>query len=346
MFSVRNLMMRLIGNVSTIPELPSPFAETPLSYIDVGARGGPPTQWLKLSLQMKYLCFEPDTSEAEALRLNFAQNPQIHALVSECALGATSGSATLYLTHSRPCSSLLKPNAALLDMFAHRGLFEVEKELSIPIVSLDAELKRLGSFGDFIKADVQGYELEVLRGGVEAVSQSIGCELEVSFIEIYKDQPLFAEVDQFMRARGFFLADLERIWWRRAAAPVEIQQRGTLAYGNAVYLKKEITYPQNRLVAIKSAIICVAIGLNELAYEIVLQGHLCRLFTHAEMASFHFWLRRYTRSNAFWYHLAKRLSFLPGRQTLGRWLGLWSRALHGECHTGSDADSWARRTSW
>ena len=131
-------MMRLIGNVSTIPELPSPFAETALSYIDVGARGGPPTQWLKLSRQMKYLCFEPDTSEAEALRLNFAQNPQIHALVSECALGATSGSATLYLTHSRPCSSLLKPNAALLNMFAHRGLFEVEKELSIPIVSLDA----------------------------------------------------------------------------------------------------------------------------------------------------------------------------------------------------------------
>ena len=339
-------MMRLIGNVSTIPELPSPFAETALSYIDVGARGGPPTQWLKLSRQMKYLCFEPDTSEAEALRLNFAQNPQIHALVSECALGATSGSATLYLTHSRPCSSLLKPNAALLDMFAHRGLFEVEKELSIPIVSLDAELKRLGSFGDFIKADVQGYELEVLRGGVEAVSQSIGCELEVSFIEIYKDQPLFAEVDQWMRSKGYFLADLERFWWRRSAAPTEIQRRGTLAYGNAVYLKNEIFQPQDRTVAIKSAIICVATGLNELAFEIVQQGHLHRLFTRAEMAGFHSWLQRHAKSNAFWYRLAKPLSRLPGRQTLGRWLGLWSRALHGECHTGSDADSWARRTSW
>jgi len=346
MFSVRNLMMRLIGNVSTMPELPSPFAETALSYIDVGARGGPPTQWLKLSRQMKYLCFEPDTSEAEALRLNFAQNPQIHALVSHCALGATSGSATLYLTHSRPCSSLLKPNAALLDMFAHRGLFEVEKELSIPIVSLDAELKRLGSFGDFIKADVQGYELEVLRGGVEAVSQSIGCELEVSFIEIYKNQPLFADIDQWMRSKGYFLADLERFWWHRATAPVEIQRRGTLAYGNAVYLKNEIFQPQDRTVGIKSAIICVATGLNELAYEIVLQGHLHRLFSRAEMVSFQSWLERHAKPNAFWHHLSSSLTHLPGRQTIGRWFGLWSRALHGESHTGSDADSWARRTSW
>ena len=99
MFSVRNLMMRLIGNVSTIPELPSPFAETALSYIDVGARGGPPSHWLKLGQQMNYLCFEPDPAEAEALRLVFSRTPDFRGAVSECALGATSGSATLYLTH-------------------------------------------------------------------------------------------------------------------------------------------------------------------------------------------------------------------------------------------------------
>lgn len=346
MFSVRNLMMRLIGNVSTMPELPSPFAETALSFIDVGARGGPPAQWLKLSRQMNYLCFEPDQAEAEALRLNFVNNPQIHALVSECALGATSGSATIYLTHSRPCSSLLKPNAALLDMFPHRGLFQVEKELSIPIDSLDAELKRLGSFGDFIKIDVQGYELEVLRGGVEALSQSIGCELEVSFIEIYKDQPLFAEVDQWMRSKGYFLADLERFWWRRAAAPVEIQRRGTLAYGNAVYLKKEITHPQNRLVAVKSTIICIAAGLDELAYEVVLQAKRNQLITVEEANHFNAWLRFYKRSASFWYRLSSLLAYLPGRQTLGRLLGLWSNALQGSSDTGSDADSWNRKISW
>ena len=346
MFSVKNLMMRLLGNIPAMTELPLPFAKTALFYIDIGARGGPPSHWLKLARQMNDLCFEPDPAEAEALRLVFNRTPDFRGAVSECALGATSGSATLYLTHSRPCSSLLKPNSDLLNTFVHRDLFRVEQELSLQTGTLDAELQRLGSVGDFIKIDVQGYELEVLKGGEQAVSNSIGCELEVSFIEIYKNQPLFAEVDQWMRARDFFLADLERFWWRRSVAPAEIQRRGTLAYGNAVYLKNEIFQPQDRTVAIKSAIICVATGLNELAYEIVQHGHLNRLFTRAEVISFHSWLRRHAKSNAFWYRLAKPLSCLPGRQTLGRWLGLWSRALHGECHTGSDADSWARRTSW
>ena len=338
--------MRLMGNISAMAELPLPFSKTALSYIDIGARGGPPSNWLKLGQQMNYLCFEPDPAEAEALRLVFSQTPNFRGAVSECALGATSGSATLYLTHSRPCSSLLKPNSDLLNTFVHRDLFRVEQELSLQTGTLDAELQRLGSVGDFIKIDVQGYELEVLKGGEQAVSNSIGCELEVSFIEIYKNQPLFADIDQWMRSRGFFLADLERFWWRRSAAPAEIQRRGTLAYGNAVYLKNEIFRSQDRAVAIKSAIICVATGLNELAHEIVLQGHMHGLFSRAEMASFHSWLQRHAKSNAFWYHLAKPLSCMPGRQTLGRWLGLWSRALHGECHTGSDADSWARRTSW
>ena len=339
-------MMRLLGNISTMAELPSPFAEASLSYIDIGARGGPPNNWLKLGQQMNYLCFEPDPAEAEALRLVFNRTPDFRGVVSECALGATSGSATLYLTHYRDCSSLLKPNSDLLNMFVHRDLFRVEQELSLQTGTLDAELQRLGSVGDFIKIDVQGYELEVLKGGEQAVSNSIGCELEVSFIEIYKNQPLFAEVDQWMRARGFFLADLERIWWRRAAAPVEIQRRGTLAYGNAVYLKKEISHPQNRLVAIKSTIICIAAGLDELAYEVVLQAKRNQLITVEEANHFNAWLRFYKRSTSFWYRLSILLTYLPGRQTLGRWLGLWSNALQGSSDTGSDAESWNRKISW
>ena len=343
---MKDLFLKFCGNFSTLDKLPDPFSLATLSYVDIGARGGPPPHWLKLARQMNYLCFEPDPSEAESLRMSFAQAPQLHALVSECALGAACGSATLYLTHSRPCSSLLKPNAALLDMFAHRNLFQVEREISIPIVTLDSELRRLGSTCDFIKADVQGYELEVLRGGDEALSAAIGCELEVSFIELYKNQPLFAEIDQWMRSKGFFLADLERVWWRRASAPPEIQQRGSVAYGDAIYLKNDIIGPRDRKVAIKSAIICIATGLHELAYEVVLEGHKNRLFSLEEAKGFYAWLRHHQKSTIFWHQLAKVLTGLPGRQTLARLLGLWARALQGNSDEGSDAASWSRRASW
>ena len=36
-----------------------------------------------------------------------------------------------------------------------------------------------------------------------------GVEVEVEFIEMYQDQPLFNEVDSFMRERGFYLFDLK-----------------------------------------------------------------------------------------------------------------------------------------
>ena len=344
--AMKDFIMRWGGNFSTITKLPSPFADVALSYIDIGARGGPPQNWLKLARQMNYLCFEPDPIEAESLRTAFTENPQLQAIVSERALGAASGTATLYLTHSRPCSSLLKPNEALFNMFSLRNLLKVEKELSIPIVTLDSELKRLGSVGDYIKADVQGYELEVLRGGNEALSAAIGCELEVGFIELYKNQPLFSEIDQWMRSKGFFLADLERVWWRRASTPPEIQQRGSLTYGDAIYLKNDVTNPRDRTVAIKSAIICIATGLHELAYEVVLEARKNRLLSLEETENFHAWLRHHQRSTTFWYHLAKALSGLPGRQTLGRLLSLWGRAFQGNSDLGSDAASWNRRTSW
>jgi FkbM family methyltransferase len=346
LFSMKNFMMRLLGNISALAELPLPFSKTALSYIDIGARGGPPSNWLKLGQQMNYLCFEPDPAEAEALRLVFSRTPNFRGVVSQCALGATSGSATLYLTHSRPCSSLLKPNSDLLNMFVHRDLFRVEQELSLQTGTLDAELQRLGSIGDFIKIDVQGYELEVLKGGQQAVSNSIGCELEVSFIEIYKNQPLFADIDQWMRARGFFLADLERIWWRRAAAPPEIHQRGSLAYGNAIYLKSDIADPKSTSSACKGAIICVALGLHELAYQIVTQAERGRLFSLEEAQGFRLWLHRHQRSTIFWHYLANSLGALPGRQTLARWLGLWSNCLQGNRDADSDANSWNRKTSW
>jgi hypothetical protein len=117
-------------------------------------------------------------------------------------------------------------------------------------------------------------------------------------------------------------------------------------YGNAVYLKKDITHPQNRLVAIKSTIICIAAGLDELAYEVVLQAKRNQLITVEEANHFNAWLRFYKRSTSFWYRLSSLLAYLPGRQTLGRWLGLWSNALQGRSDTGSDANSWNRKISW
>jgi FkbM family methyltransferase len=343
---MQHWLMRLLGNTPGLPLLPSPWLEQRVTFVDVGARGGPPRSWLQLTDQIEYICFEPDAEEARDLKAAFSENRGFNASVSPKALGAIRGSATLNLTKFRPSSSLLPPNLDLLRRFAVREFFEVEETATVGIDSLDSALEELGAGCDFLKADVQGYELEVLRGAEKSLASALGCELEVSFLEIYRNQPLFAEVDTFMRQRGFFLADLERVWWRHADVPQELQQRGSMAYGNALYLRTAAATPQTRQEAIKAMIICIASGLDAYAFELCEQSFRHGPLSADEHRLFMHWFKTYSRGCSFWHGMASFVSGLPGRQTLGRWLGLWSRALQGHSHTGSDSESWLRRSSW
>jgi FkbM family methyltransferase len=60
---------------------------------------------------------------------------------------------------------------------------------------------------DFVKLDVQGYELEVLRGATRAMGQAQAVYLEVSLVPINDGCPLLHEVVSFMDAAGFRLLD-------------------------------------------------------------------------------------------------------------------------------------------
>jgi FkbM family methyltransferase len=56
---------------------------------------------------------------------------------------------------------------------------------------------------DFLKMDVQGAELTVLQHGRRVLSQAVAIQLEVSYIPLYENQPVFGEIDLWMRSQGF-----------------------------------------------------------------------------------------------------------------------------------------------
>lgn len=99
-------------------------------------------------------------------------------------------------------SSLLEPNAKLLSFFHHFSNFgKVLKREEIQTVKLD-EIEEISNM-DMLKIDIQGGELNVFENGVKKLSECQIVHTEVEFIPLYLNQPLFSEIEIFLRGQDF-----------------------------------------------------------------------------------------------------------------------------------------------
>lgn len=57
---------------------------------------------------------------------------------------------------------------------------------------------------DYLVLDVQGAELDVLRGANTILSKFSVIELECSTIQVYEGAPLYEEINSYLQNRGFF----------------------------------------------------------------------------------------------------------------------------------------------
>lgn len=172
--------------------------------IDVGARWGGGGAWWRLHPIAKLIGFEPDASECA--RLNTQVVPDNHETYVPLGLGRSSRTATLYVTQEPACSSLYEPDPTVVPYFKDMESLVVKKKLEVPLVPLDDWWEKSGKPSiEFIKIDTQGSELDVLSGGKNCLAQVLGVEVEVEFNTMYRDQPLFSDVDIFLRQQGFVL---------------------------------------------------------------------------------------------------------------------------------------------
>lgn len=88
---------------------------------------------------------------------------------------------------------------------------------------------------DFLSIDVQGAELRVQKGAINALKNTIlGVVTEVEFFEIYKDQCLFSEQFDLLGKEGFRFVDLfsQQRWY-----PGPRVGAGFLTVGEALFFK-------------------------------------------------------------------------------------------------------------
>lgn len=214
------------------------YERHPLVLADVGARGGLKKNWAAAERHLRVLAFEPD--EREYTRLSeSAAGRSGSSTFFHAALHNLRGPMSLHIAKDRGLSSIFEPNRPFLDSFPESDRFDTTDVQQVAADTLDNLLQSRGITDvDFIKADTQGSELFVLEGAVQALASSVaGVEVEVEFTPIYKEQPLFADVDAYMRRLGYFLFDLRPCYWKRAAGRDVGGAYGQIIWADALYLK-------------------------------------------------------------------------------------------------------------
>lgn len=170
----------------------------PQTIVDVGAFRG---DWTRLAKEVfpaaHVLMIEPQDALLPFLDDVSSYYPHVsHASV---LLGADDGTAVEFVETASGTGS------SVLEETSHVPRWKVAKQ-TITLDTLAAE--RGIATVDLIKLDVQGYELEVLRGASRTLA---ACELvlmETSVIAVNRGCPLIADVFPFMSARGFRLLDI------------------------------------------------------------------------------------------------------------------------------------------
>jgi len=141
----------------------------------------------------------------------------------------------LNVCRKQEVSSLYEPNLTFLQRFPDKERFTIEKKEKVLADTLDSIVQKLELPAiNFIKIDAQGHELPILQGAKNVLKNSVGLEVEVEFQPMYKDQPLLADVDAFVREGGFELFDLKRYYMKRKGCDQAKNRQGQIVFGDAL----------------------------------------------------------------------------------------------------------------
>lgn len=170
-----------------------------ITVLDIGAalNERPPYQWLVDAGRARIIGFEPDPGECETLRRQYGEPHRFYA-----HFVGDGRPAVFHETNWTLTGSLYEPNTPLLEKFHNLA------ELTTPVAQHPVATTRIDDIAgiddvDLIKIDVQGSELAVFQNALGPLSRTLLIQTEVEFVELYRGQPMFADVDRFLRGNGF-----------------------------------------------------------------------------------------------------------------------------------------------
>lgn len=191
------------GNIDAPAKFRMPRPETGrIRILDIGANpigGDPPYAELLVEGRAEIIGFEPNPAALAILQAEQGDNETYlpHA-------AGDGGRHVLHICQAPGMTSLLEPDPTVLRLF--HGFPEWGRVLSTELVDtvrLDDLEQTRGT--EMMKIDIQGAELMVLQNATNRLTTILLVQTEVEFLALYRGQPLFADIDSFLRSHGFML---------------------------------------------------------------------------------------------------------------------------------------------
>lgn len=184
-----------------VKELLVKYGITPKGVLHVGAHNGAEYIEYKAMGFSRITMFEPQPRWAEHIHATYGADPTLS--VVNKAVGSSVGTMDLYVeTHNAGMScSLLRP---LVHLEQYPDI-TFDSTMPVPVTTLDAELPSHGGASAYnvMNMDIQGYELEALKGAVSVLPHLDAIYTEVNQAELYEGCGQIGEIDMFLKSFGF-----------------------------------------------------------------------------------------------------------------------------------------------
>jgi FkbM family methyltransferase len=205
------LFFLFIRENSKIKKLILNLLQSKIKLLDVGAAGGIHNRWGIIKDKTEVFCVEPHTDSALLLKEN---NKNIN-IIKKIFSNEESANLNFFYTKKEECSSVLEPNFNHINKYPDQSRFDIVAEKNFPSTTIDIEFNST-SLPDFIKIDVEGYALEILKGAKKSLPDILGMEVECEFFELRKNQSSFQDIQNFLKSFDFeFIDFLNIIRWER-----------------------------------------------------------------------------------------------------------------------------------
>jgi FkbM family methyltransferase len=184
--------------------------------LDVGANIG---QWAssvrKSGFAGEIISFEPDPRALTELRAKFAGDSNWKLF--ETAIGHETSELILFQfpKMAEGMSSLKRPVAKTALGQTISSPSDQILEIPVQVRRLDDLLSELNldDVVTHLKIDVQGFELEVLRGAANILQKCAVVEIEMPFVSAYEDATHFLEISKFLIEQGFTTSAIQTERW-------------------------------------------------------------------------------------------------------------------------------------